>query len=136
MLGGQEASAGERKSYDPAAPSLLRFAGGRASRRLERYTPTPDGPGSWTLDPDFLGDSEADDRTMHYALHLPNKQILIVNGGNHDFFGGVLDPILLTGEAGSRSRPTTSSALYTNGASRLRQESPCSSPAQVRSRSW
>ena len=35
-----------------------------------------------------------------------------------------------------RSRPTTSSALYTNGASRLRQESPCSSPAQVRSRSW
>jgi hypothetical protein len=44
----------------------------------------------------FLGATYADDRTMHYSLLLPNKQILIVNGGNYDYFGPVYSPLLLT----------------------------------------
>jgi hypothetical protein len=120
VLGGQDASRGDRVQYDPNSPDLLRFAGGRASRRLERYTPEPDGPGQWTLEPEFLGDSSDDDRTMHYALVLPNKEILVINGGNYDFFGGVRDPILLTSDGDgfrqSRLEPAEDQRLYHNTA--------------------
>src|SRR5262249_42736188 len=37
-----------------------------------------------------------DDRTMHYALILPTRQVLVVNGGNFDFYGPVNYPWLLT----------------------------------------
>ena len=46
----------------------------------------------------FLGDSSSDDRTMHYALILPTKELLIINGGNYDFYGPVRTPLLLSPE--------------------------------------
>lgn len=33
---------------------------------------------------------------MHYATLLPTSQILIINGGNYDFYGSIHYPILLT----------------------------------------
>ena len=33
---------------------------------------------------------------MHYALTLPTRQILVINGGNYDFYGPVFYPLLLT----------------------------------------
>jgi hypothetical protein len=53
--------------------------------------------GHWTLDDEnFLGNTPQDDRTMHYAIVLPTRQILVVNGGNFDFYGPVSYPWLLT----------------------------------------
>jgi hypothetical protein len=48
------------------------------------------------MEPNFLGNEPDDDRTMHYAVMLPTKQVLVVNGGNFDFYGPVFTPILLT----------------------------------------
>ena len=82
----------------PSLPPVTHFAGGRGSRKIETLhlnTAQPGG-GSWTLDPNFLGTSENDDRTMHYAIVLPTRQILIINGGNYDFYGPVHAPLLLT----------------------------------------
>ncbi|HET9210505.1 MAG TPA: galactose oxidase-like domain-containing protein, partial [Thermoanaerobaculia bacterium] len=79
------------------APS--HFAGGRGTRKKETFHPSPSEPlgGHWTLDdPNFLGATPQDDRTMHYALILPTRQILVVNGGNFDFYGPVHYPWLLT----------------------------------------
>ena len=33
---------------------------------------------------------------MHYALLLPTSQVLVINGGNYDFYGSVNYPLLLT----------------------------------------
>ena len=44
----------------------------------------------------YLGATYDADRTMHYAILLPSKQILIINGGNNDYFGPVLAPVMLT----------------------------------------
>lgn len=44
----------------------------------------------------FLGEHLQDDRTMHYAILLPTSQVLIINGGNYDFYGSVKYPLLLT----------------------------------------
>jgi galactose oxidase len=33
---------------------------------------------------------------MHYSLILPNKQILIIGGGNYDYVSPVFEPLLLT----------------------------------------
>jgi len=78
--------------------SVNRFVGGRGSRKMEPFhLPSKDNPnGSWSIDPDFLGNSPQDDRTMHYSLILPTKQLLIINGGNYDFYGPVHYPLLLT----------------------------------------
>lgn len=79
--------------------SARQYAGSRGSRKLEVYT-LPDSnskDGSWQMkDTAFLGDFYSDDRTMHYAIILPTKQILIVNGGNYDFAAPVFYPLLLT----------------------------------------
>lgn len=112
LLGGQPISAGTllpaqidatnppENRMPPAEATRLanHFAGGRGSRKLEIYhLPDKAYPnGSWTLDPDMLGNALQEDRTMHYSLILPTKQLLVVNGGNYDFYGPVQYPLLLT----------------------------------------
>ena len=66
---------------------------------FSRYTiPTDKNDiGSWTLeDVNYLGNNFDGDRTMHYSLILPTKQILIINGGNYQYIKGVTWPLLLT----------------------------------------
>ncbi len=103
LLGGQPTSPGTYMpmnvlatcDQNPGGPT--HFAGGRASRKMETFTVSPQHlDGGWTLDPNFLGDNEQDDRTMQYAMILPTRQILVINGGNYDFYGGVFYPIMLT----------------------------------------
>jgi hypothetical protein len=96
IFGGQPTSPGTLLPLNADAPT--HFAGGLGSRKLESFHPSPDEPlgGHWTLDPNFLGDAPQDDRTMHYATILPTRQLLIVNGGNYDFYGPVFYPLLLT----------------------------------------
>lgn len=76
------------------------YAGGRGSRKRQEFLWDPDAPsgGRWTFEENFLGDQPQDDRTMHYAIILPTKQVLVINGGNYDFYGPVLYPLLLTPE--------------------------------------
>jgi hypothetical protein len=101
LLGGQPTSPGtllpmNTTSTDGIAPT--HFAGGRGSRKREEFHASPDDPlgGRWTLDENFLGDTPQDDRTMHYAIILPTRQVLVINGGNYDFYGPVFYPLLLT----------------------------------------
>lgn len=96
ILGGQPTSPGVLYPINSDEPS--HFAGGRGSRKIETFHPSADAPhgGTWTLERNFLGDDPAQDRTMHYAIDLPNRQVLIINGGNFDFYGPVFEPILLT----------------------------------------
>jgi hypothetical protein len=97
ILGGQPTSPGVL--YPLNADKTTHFAGGRGSRKFETFHPAPvPGGGTWSLDTNFLGDEPQDDRTMHYALILPTKQVLVVNGGNFDFYGPVYTPILMTPE--------------------------------------
>jgi hypothetical protein len=109
LLGGQPTSAGllYPVNLDAGAPS--HFAGGRGTRKKESFHYDPNSPlgGHWTLDDvNFLGDTPQDDRTMHYALTLPTRQILIVNGGNFDFYGPVHYPLLLTPKFDASNRFT------------------------------
>ncbi|MEL6536525.1 MAG: galactose oxidase early set domain-containing protein, partial [Bacteroidota bacterium] len=95
LLGGQPISAGTRLPLGATVPN--HFVGGRGSAKLEIFDPKADrGQGAWTEDPDFLGDQFQDDRTMHYGITLPTKQVLVINGANYDFYGAVLFPIMLT----------------------------------------
>lgn len=102
LLGGQPTSPGTllpmnvTTQMDSGPPT--HFAGGRGSRKREVFHWDPDQPGGghWTLEPNFLGDTPQDDRTMHYAVVLPTRQILVINGGNYDFYGPVFYPWLLT----------------------------------------
>ncbi|HEX4961896.1 MAG TPA: galactose oxidase early set domain-containing protein [Thermoanaerobaculia bacterium] len=96
ILGGQPTSPGT--FYPLNSDSPTHFAGGQGSRKLETFVPSAKEPngGHWTLDPDFLGTNPQDDRTMHYAVVLPTRQILIINGGNYDFYGPVFYPLMLT----------------------------------------
>jgi Domain of unknown function (DUF1929) len=96
IFGGQPTSPGTL--FPINSKTTTHFAGGRGSRKLETFTPSPTAPGggTWKLDPSFLGDEPQDDRTMHYAVMLPTKQVLIVNGGNFDFYGPVFSPLMLT----------------------------------------
>jgi hypothetical protein len=107
LLGGQPTSAGllYPVNLDAGAPS--HFAGGRGTRKKETFHPNPSERlgGHWTLDdPNYLGDTPQDDRTMHYALTLPTRQILVINGGNFDFYGPVQYPWLLTPKLDKRGR--------------------------------
>lgn len=96
LLGGQPTSPGTLLPLGAEEPN--HFAGGLGSRKIEQFhlTDINTGEGYWKLDPDFLGTEPQDDRTMHYAIILPTRQILVINGANYDFYGGVLYPILLT----------------------------------------
>lgn len=95
ILGGQPTSPGTLLPLGSENPN--HFAGGRGSRKIEQFQLNANGgEGSWTLEEDFLGEYPQDDRTMHFAIILPTRQILIINGGNYDFYGPVLYPILLT----------------------------------------
>lgn len=95
IIGGQESSAGTLLPIGATKPN--RFAGGRGSRKLEQFSfDKKTGEGAWTTIENFLGDYPQDDRTMHYAIILPTRQILIINGGNYDFYGAVKYPILLS----------------------------------------
>jgi hypothetical protein len=97
ILGGQPTSPGVLYPLNSDRPT--HFAGGRGSRKIETFHPSSaPGGGTWTLTPNFLGDQPQDDRTMHYAIILPTKQVLVLNGGNFDFYGPVYTPILLTPE--------------------------------------
>jgi hypothetical protein len=95
LLGGQPTSPGTLYPLNADKPS--HFAGGRGSARLETFTPDRSAAGgSWTLDPHFLGDGPEADRTMHYTVALPTGQMLLINGGNYDFYGPTFGPIMLT----------------------------------------
>ena len=96
ILGGQPTSPGTFYPLNSDAPT--HFAGGLGSRKMETFEPSAKEPngGHWTLDPNFLGTTPQDNRTMHNAVILPTRQILIINGGNYDFYGPVFYPILLT----------------------------------------
>jgi Domain of unknown function (DUF1929) len=99
LLGGQPTSAGLLYPVNLSAGQPSHFVGGRGTRKKESFHFDPSSPlgGTWTLDdPNFLGNAPQDDRTMHYALTLPTHEILIINGGNFDFYGPVQTPILLT----------------------------------------
>ena len=105
LLGGQPTSPGTLFPLNARHPTL--FAGGRGSRRLEVFTQDDNHPkgGHWTLDPHYLGDNVGDDRTMHYTVALPTGQILVINGGNYDFYGPVFHPILLNPEVDENGDP-------------------------------
>lgn len=96
ILGGQKTSAGSL--YPVNARSPTHFVGGRGSRKLETFHPSPGGlGGEWKLaSENFLGDSPQDDRTMHYTIILPTRQVLVTGGGNFDFYGPVFYPTLMT----------------------------------------
>ncbi|MDY7225720.1 galactose oxidase early set domain-containing protein [Hyalangium rubrum] len=96
ILGGQPTSAGTLLPINSVKHN--HFAGGRGSRQLESFQISSAAPdGKWMpIDKDFLGDEPQDDRTMHYAIILPTRQVLMINGGNYDFYGPVHYPLLLT----------------------------------------
>ncbi|HTU43766.1 MAG TPA: galactose oxidase-like domain-containing protein [Bryobacteraceae bacterium] len=103
LLGGQPTSPGtympmnELAACDAKPQGPTHFAGGLGSRKMETFIPSVIGPGgSWSLDPNFLGNQIQDNRTMHYTIILPTRQILIINGGNYDFYGPIQYPVLLT----------------------------------------
>ncbi|ETW93310.1 MAG: hypothetical protein ETSY1_39765, partial [Candidatus Entotheonella factor] len=99
IVGGQPTSAGTLAPINAEQPT--QFLGGRGSRKLETYhvPAAKTDLGSWTLQENFLGTYYQDDRTMHYAVILPTKQILVVNGANYDFYGAIHYPILMTPKA-------------------------------------
>lgn len=95
LVGGQPTSPGTLYPLNAEKPN--HFVGGRGSARLETFTlDDSDAGGTWTLDEHFLGDSPDADRTMHYTVALPTGQMLLINGGNYDFYGPTFAPILLT----------------------------------------
>jgi Domain of unknown function (DUF1929) len=102
LLGGQPTSPGTLLPMNETAlPDSVKapthFAGGRGSRKREEFHAAAGLPGGrWTLEPNFLGSAAQDDRTMHEAIILPTRQVLVVNGGNYDFYGPVFYPLLLT----------------------------------------
>lgn len=108
LLGGQPTSPGTLLPMNMTAPGAApptHFAGGRGSRKREEFhvDATRPGGGYWTIDHDFLGETPQDDRTMHYAITLPTRQVLVINGGNYDFYGPVFYPLLLTPKFNGRS---------------------------------
>lgn len=103
LLGGQPTSPGTLLPMNVAATNdttgpPTHFAGGRGSRKRQEFIASPNEPGGgrWTFEEDFLGENPQDDRTMHYAIILPTRQVLVINGGNYDFYGPVFYPLLLT----------------------------------------
>ena len=101
LLGGQPTSPGTLLPMNTVVENVsgpTHFAGGRGSRKRQEFHVSPQEPGGghWTLEENFLGDSPQDDRTMHYAITLPTRQVLVINGGNYDFYGPVFYPLLLT----------------------------------------
>lgn len=91
ILGGQPTSAGTLMPLNAENPT--HFAGGRGSRKREQFWFDEN---KWTQENNFLGNEIEADRTMLTAIILPTKQVLLINGGNYDFYGAVLYPILLT----------------------------------------
>ena len=96
ILGGQPTSPGTMLPIDSKSPT--HFAGGRGSRKREQFWFSKDiiKDPKWTQEKNFLGTEMEADRTMLTAIILPTKQVLIINGGNYDFYGPVFYPILLT----------------------------------------
>lgn len=102
LLGGQPTSPGTllpmNVTVDDHITPPTHFAGGRGSRKRQEFIVSRTEPfgGRWTLEENFLGNEPQDDRTMHYAIILPTRQVLVINGGNYDFYGPVFYPLLLT----------------------------------------
>jgi hypothetical protein len=101
LLGGQPTSPGTLLPMNMTAvnnDAPTHFAGGLGSRKREEFHASASEPlgGHWTFEENFLGDAPQDDRTMHYAIVLPTRQVLVINGGNYDFYGPVFYPLLLT----------------------------------------
>jgi hypothetical protein len=102
LLGGQPTSPGTLLPMNETAlpqhdSTPTHFAGGLGSRKREEFTASPAFPGGgrWTYEENFLGSSMQDNRTMHEAIVLPTRDVLVVNGGNYDFYGPVFYPLLL-----------------------------------------
>ena len=91
ILGGQKTSKGTLLPLESDDPYL--FAGGRGSRKREQFSYKDM---KWEIEKNFLGQYPEDDRTMLTAIILPTKQVLVINGGNYDFYGPVFHPLLLT----------------------------------------
>lgn len=96
IFGGQPTSPGTLLPLDANNPT--HFAGGRGSRKREQFWFKQDmlKDSEWTQDVDFMGTELEADRTMLTAIILPTKEVLLINGGNYDFYGPVFYPILLT----------------------------------------
>ncbi len=82
-----------------------RFHGGLGSAKLETFHPSTDNKsGEWKTEPDFLGDHAQDKRTMGAAIVLPTRQVLLINGGNYDFYGPIHYPVLMTPEFNEKGK--------------------------------
>ncbi|MEM1000865.1 MAG: galactose oxidase-like domain-containing protein [Bacteroidota bacterium] len=125
ILGGQPTSPGTLLPLDSKNPT--QFAGGLGSRKKEDYNFSGDDVtnGVWRLEKDFLGTHFEDNRTMLTAILLPTRQVLVINGGNYDFYGPVFFPILMTPVFANgkfvrydrrRLAPAVEPRLYHNGA--------------------
>jgi len=122
ILGGQPVSPGTSTSFipslhdenpdynfsasEPSTPERIiatRFHGGLGSAKLETFHLSADKKsGDWKIEPDFLGDHAQDKRTMGAAIVLPTRQVLLINGGNYDFYGPIHYPVLMTPELSSK----------------------------------
>ncbi|OZG72773.1 hypothetical protein BTA51_14730 [Hahella sp. CCB-MM4] len=89
-------------SSDSSTPEKIiatRFHGGLGSTKFETFHPDGDNKsGQWKIEPNFLGDHAQDNRTMGAAIVLPTRQVLLINGGNYDFYGPIHYPVLMTPE--------------------------------------
>jgi hypothetical protein len=85
----------ERTSIGPNFPPLNKDA---VTANLERFTvPSASNTnGRWEVTPQFLGDRPEDVRIMHVATILPNKQVLIMGGGNYAFHCPIFTSLLCT----------------------------------------
>ncbi|MBW4631244.1 MAG: DUF1929 domain-containing protein [Iphinoe sp. HA4291-MV1] len=118
LMGGLEGM--NNPNFGPDLP----VEGARTTASIERWrAPVSGGIGEWELKENFLGDSPSARRTTPNAVILPNKQILVVNGGNYVFYMPVYHPILMTPEQnaplGYKTKwmnPGTEPRLYHNNA--------------------
>ena len=96
LIGGQQGPA--LANNNDNGPGPFAHKGVEVTSHLERYSPPDDEnvDGSWKITENFLGDSPQDARMMHYAVILPTKQLLVVNGGNYAYHRPLFYPLLLT----------------------------------------
>ena len=101
-------------------PGIFAVPSAYVTGDLERLrAPTAQRDWSVELTKQFLGDQPEDVRTMHLAVILPTKQILVMNGGNYAFHRPVYHPLLLTPDPSSlggyrmeRMKPANQPRLY------------------------
>ncbi|MCZ6872332.1 MAG: galactose oxidase early set domain-containing protein, partial [bacterium] len=104
LIGGQKGPRHGSPGNLLHGPSPYDEAGVTVTADLDIYhLPDAEHPkGHWEQVPNFLGDTPFETRMMHYAVILPTKQILVVDGGNFSYQHPVFFPQLLTPDATAR----------------------------------